>query len=87
MHLHFFLNTYYSFILYSIINGLIVQLGVGLFGETYSGLEYDYRGLCHVYEKMSEFEKYVVYSTKLEEWKQRRLDEANVRKNLLVLFV
>lgn len=59
---------------------------MNLFGESYSGLEYDYRGLCNVYEKMEDFDKYVVYSGKLEEWKQRRLAEAYVRRKFHLNF-
>lgn len=29
-------------------------LGLRLFGESYSGLEYDYKGLCNVYEYLND---------------------------------
>lgn len=46
--------------------------GLRLFGRTYSGLEYDYLGLCHVYETLHEFEKYLRYAHILENWQQLR---------------
>lgn len=47
--------------------------GLRLFGETYSGLEYDYRGLCHIYESLEETEKYLEYSRILDNWRNLRL--------------
>lgn len=46
--------------------------GLKLFGESYSGLEYDYRGLCHVYESLEEIDKYLEYHEILETWKVLR---------------
>lgn len=43
-------------------------LGLRLFGRSYSGLEYDYLGLCHVYETLREYEKYLQYAHILENW-------------------
>ncbi|RZF36597.1 hypothetical protein LSTR_LSTR010708 [Laodelphax striatellus] len=45
---------------------------IKLFSETYSGLEYDYRGLIHVYEKMGESEKQADYTLILHAWKDLR---------------
>lgn len=39
-----------------------------MFGHSYSGLEYDYLGLCHVYETLHDFEKYLKYAHTLENW-------------------
>jgi hypothetical protein len=58
--------------------------GLRLFGETYSGLEYDYRGLCHVYEEMGEVEKYFEYSTILDDWRLLRAENDEGRRNLFV---
>lgn len=64
-----------------------------MFGESYSGLEYDYRGLCHVYEELQEFDKYLEYQSTLDTWKLLRegREEENVRKiisfgNYLLIF-
>lgn len=44
-------------------------IGLRLFGESYSGLEYDYKGLCNVYEYLNDTEKYLEYSQVLEAWR------------------
>lgn len=49
-----------------------IDISVRLFGRTYSGLEYDYLGLCHVYETLHEFEKYLRYAHTLENWQLLR---------------
>ena len=46
--------------------------GLKLFGEGYSGLEYDYRGLLHVYNKLEDYEKISEYTDKLNHWKELR---------------
>lgn len=43
-----------------------------LFGKSYSGLEYDYRGLVHVYTKLDNFEKIMEYMDALNHWKELR---------------
>lgn len=40
-----------------------------LFSASYSGLEYDYRGLIHVYEYLENFDKMTEFTNKLSEWK------------------
>ena len=45
-----------------------LYLGLRLFGRSYSGLEYDYLGLCHVYEVLREYEKYLKYANMLDNW-------------------
>ncbi|XP_068158338.1 amyloid protein-binding protein 2 [Drosophila tropicalis] len=45
-----------------------IDISLRLFGHSYSGLEYDYLGLCHVYETLHEFEKYLQYAHTLENW-------------------
>lgn len=49
-----------------------------LFGQTYSGLEYDYRGLLHVYEELHDNENYVRFCDVLDEWRIMRSDEKRV---------
>lgn len=49
-----------------------------MFGETYSGLEYDYRGLCHVYESLNDTEKYLEYALILDTWKQLKEEQNRV---------
>ncbi|XP_037936526.1 amyloid protein-binding protein 2 [Teleopsis dalmanni] len=49
-----------------------IEISLRLFGHSYSGLEYDYLGLCHVYETLREFEKYLKYATILENWQTLR---------------
>lgn len=56
---------------------LFWSLGLRLFGESYSGLEYDYRGLCHIYELLHDMDKYLEYSRILDNWRNlRRRNEA-----------
>jgi len=43
-----------------------------LFGESYSGLEYDYRGLVHVYHGLEDLEKVAEYTYLLNSWKLHR---------------
>lgn len=58
-----------------------------LFGKTYSGLEYDYRGLLHVYEQSNDNENYLKFSDILDEWRTMRSDEKMVKYlNFLYLF-
>lgn len=46
--------------------------GKSLFGEDYSGLEYDYRGLLRVYTKLNDREKAHNYRQILHHWKELR---------------
>lgn len=57
-------------------------VGLRLFGQTYSGLEYDYRGLLHVYEKTNDNENYIKFCDILDEWRLMRSDEKRVRRTL-----
>ncbi|KAH8265009.1 hypothetical protein KR038_003681 [Drosophila bunnanda] len=45
-----------------------IDISLRLFGHAYSGLEYDYLGLCHIYETLHNFEKYLQYAHTLENW-------------------
>lgn len=46
--------------------------GLKLFGESYSGLEYDYRGLLHIFAKLNNPNKVEEYETLLNNWKVLR---------------
>ncbi|KAG5683924.1 hypothetical protein PVAND_013182 [Polypedilum vanderplanki] len=52
-----------------------IHISLRLFGQTYSGLEYDYRGLLHVYEQTNDNENYIKFCDILEEWRLMRSDE------------
>lgn len=49
-----------------------IAISLRLFGESYSGLEYDYKGLCNVYEHLNDTDKYLEYSQVLETWRMIR---------------
>ncbi|XP_058444931.1 amyloid protein-binding protein 2-like [Malaya genurostris] len=57
-----------------------IEISLRLFGEAYSGLEYDYRGLIHIYEITGAQARYDLYSNILEEWRILREDN-QVNKN------
>lgn len=45
-----------------------MEINLNLFGETYSGLEYDYRGLINVYSKLCDQTRVVYYTFKMRDW-------------------
>lgn len=47
-------------------------VGKKLFGEGYSGLEYDYRGLIRVYNKLGDYAKINEYNAIYHRWKHLR---------------
>ncbi|XP_024877591.1 amyloid protein-binding protein 2 [Temnothorax curvispinosus] len=49
-----------------------ISISLKLFGKGYSGLEYDYRGLLHVYNKLDDYEKILEYTDILNHWKELR---------------
>lgn len=49
-----------------------INIGIKLFGIGYSGLEYDYRGLCRVYSHLHNTDKLAAYMNKLHNWKHLR---------------
>lgn len=49
-----------------------INIGIKLFGIGYSGLEYDYRGLCRVYSQMRKMDELSIYMNKLHNWKYLR---------------
>lgn len=55
-----------------------IAIGTKLFGEAYSGLEYDYRGLLRVSMEMSKTDQVLRYTRVLEEWRQLR--QRNIRE-------
>lgn len=60
---------------------IVIILGLRLFGESYSGLEYDYKGLCNVYEFLNDAERYLEYSQVLETW--RMIREGNLEVSMI----
>lgn len=63
-----------------------MHTGLRLFGRTYSGLEYDYLGLCHVYETLHEFEKYLRYAHILENWQLLRGQHITQNVNTILIY-
>ena len=57
----------------------LLIIGLKLFSETYSGLEYDYRGLMHVYESLGDFDNSGVYMDTINRWKRLR-EETETRR-------
>lgn len=49
-----------------------IQIGLELFGDSYSGLEYDYRGLIHAYTELQDLPNLLHYSYIFREWKRKR---------------
>ena len=56
-----------------------IEISLRLFGETYSGLEYDYKGLIHIYEKLHDDLNLRKYSNILDEWRILREEHRNDR--------
>ncbi len=53
-----------------------IDIGVKLFGPSYSGLEYDYRGLIRIYHETQDWNKFFDFTYKLRNWKELR-DQKN----------
>nr|XP_006138700.1 amyloid protein-binding protein 2-like [Pelodiscus sinensis] len=49
-----------------------IAIGKKLFGEGYSGLEYDYRGLIKLYNSIGNYEKVFEYHNILASWNRLR---------------
>lgn len=49
-----------------------IEIGLKLYGESYSGLEYDYKGLVHCYKELDELDKMAHYTLILNQWKVLR---------------
>lgn len=56
-----------------------IEISLRLFGESYSGLEYDYRGLIHIYDIVGDHTRYDQYSNVLDEWRVLREENQAVR--------
>ncbi|XP_075154367.1 protein interacting with APP tail-1 [Haematobia irritans] len=59
-----------------------IEISLRLFGRSYSGLQYDYLGLCHVYETLREYEKYLQYANILENWRTLRGQNLTMDKTI-----
>lgn len=49
-----------------------IEINTRLFGPTYSGMEYDYRGLIHVYGSTGNVNQYLEYNRQYTDWKTLR---------------
>ncbi|XP_072396043.1 amyloid protein-binding protein 2 [Diabrotica undecimpunctata] len=49
-----------------------IDINLKVFGEAYSGLEYDYRGLINIYTKLLDTSNMIHYMYKMREWKTLR---------------
>ncbi|KAK2160153.1 hypothetical protein LSH36_139g05089 [Paralvinella palmiformis] len=56
-----------------------IAIGLKLFGQGYSGLEYDYRGLLRLYQSTANVQKAIEYGTILHQWNQMR-DHSNAEE-------
>ena len=61
-----------------------IKIGRKLFGPSYSGLEYDYRGLIQVYHLTRNYEKFLEYQAILDQWRISREAKAAEQVSLLV---
>ncbi|XP_022910655.1 amyloid protein-binding protein 2 [Onthophagus taurus] len=51
-----------------------INISLNLFGPTYSGLEYDYRGIIHVYTELEDYDNMAKYSALMLRWSEYRKD-------------
>lgn len=56
-----------------------IDISLRLFGDAYSGLEYDYRGIINVYTELDDFDNMAIYSIKMREWRERRETQKTFR--------
>lgn len=49
-----------------------IEINLNLFGNSYSGLEYDYRGLINVYTELQDLNCMIYYNQRLREWMNLR---------------
>lgn len=64
-----------------------IEINIGLFGESYSGLEYDYRGIAHIYIKLEDLPKVQLYQQKMRDWTRLRNEIPPIRYDDEVLPV
>ncbi|XP_015761658.1 PREDICTED: amyloid protein-binding protein 2-like [Acropora digitifera] len=57
-----------------------IAIGKKLFGDGYSGLEYDYRGLINLYDSQGDFDRMETYHQTLMDWKDLR-ESANTKES------
>jgi len=57
-----------------------IRINLKLFGPAYSGLDYDYRGLCHVYEQLEDITNLLKYSDISENWRVLRAENEEGRR-------
>lgn len=62
-----------------------IAISLKLFGKSFSGLEYDYRGLLHVYMELNEHEKVLECIDTLNQWKELRDENAQTGDTLIEL--
>jgi tetratricopeptide (TPR) repeat protein len=75
----------FIYIITTIFIAFCMRTGLRLFGQTYSGLEYDYRGLLNVYEHLSDNENYLRFCDILDDWRVMRSDEKRVNLNFFIV--
>ena len=63
-----------------------IKIGRKLFGPSYSGLEYDYRGLIQVYHLTRNYEKFLEYQEILDQWRVSREARAAEQVSDFVVF-
>ncbi|KAF7990452.1 hypothetical protein HCN44_000257 [Aphidius gifuensis] len=63
-----------------------IAINLKLFGKSYSGLEYDYRGLLHVYSELDEIDKILEYTDILNTWKELRDKHAQLEDPPIDLY-
>jgi hypothetical protein len=49
-----------------------IKIGLELFGPSYSGLEYDFRGLINMFEHLGDWGKRAVFQERLVQWEELR---------------
>lgn len=64
-----------------------IEINIDLFGEAYSGLEYDYRGITHVYVKLVDTQNVQFYEQKMREWRRLRRQVKKEENNCEILPV
>ena len=64
-----------------------IKIGRKLFGPSYSGLEYDYRGLIQVYHLTRNYEKFLEYQEILDQWRISREARAAEQVKASLIFL
>jgi tetratricopeptide (TPR) repeat protein len=53
-----------------------IKIGLDLFGPTYSGLEYDFRGLMHAFHQQGDVANYALFLGRFNTWEEERKGKA-----------